>query len=443
MVETNFPSRHIWRLLILAASAVFFSGFTAGAQNSPVGRWVGRATYEGDVLPFEIEFDRVGTGLRGTFTSPTQKAHRHPLRNVVVAASNLTFDVPSDLGNFPFTGAIRGNALTGTWRLFGVVAAVSMNRAAPITTPYGRESVTCRNGDVSLSGTLLVPNHRGPHPALVFLHGSGSETRDASSFFADLFARQGFTSLTFDKRGAGQSTGDWRQADFKTLAEDVNACVHVLTARTDIQKNKIGLIGASQAGWIAPLAASLTSDVAFIALTSGPAVPVWQEGWWGTNFRLRQSGAGPAETEKALSILRLNDEVTRTGNGVAELQKALDGARSAPWFSVLPMKEAMPANTPFRQFYRKIIDFDPQPILEHLTIPSLWIYGDKDAEQPAEVSAAFLESLRVRGQNVTIRIFAGADHALFVSADQSQSLRWPRLARGYVDALTTWVRSQR
>jgi dienelactone hydrolase len=146
--------------------------------------------------------------------------------------------------------------LTGSWNLFGVSATVSMVRGLPPRIPYTRETVTCHNGDVMLAGTLLVPSGNGPHPAVVFVHGSGSETRDASSFLADYLTREGLASLTFDKRGAGASSGDWREADFNDLAKDVLACVEVLKTRRDINRNKIGLAGASQARWVAPLAAS-------------------------------------------------------------------------------------------------------------------------------------------------------------------------------------------
>ena len=157
----------------------------------------------------------------------------------------------------------------------------------------------------------------------MFVHGSGGETRAASSFAADQLARKGVAALAFDKRGAGASTGDWREADFHDLAGDVLACIQVLKARRDIVGTRIGLVGAGQAGWIAPLVASGSRDVAFMALISGPAVPVWREGWWDTEFRLRQRGFGDTAIEDARRILRLNDDVTRAGRGIEEPQTGM------------------------------------------------------------------------------------------------------------------------
>ena len=184
------------------------------------------------------------------------------------------------------------------------------------------------------------------------------------------------------------------------------------------------LAGASQGGWIAPLAASLSTDVAFLVLISGPAVPVWREGWWDTEYRMRQRGFGAIEIEKAQAILRLNDEVTRTGRAFDELQKLVQAQRTEPWFRDLGLPEPLPPpDAPVRRFYRRIIDFDPLPILQRLTIPSLWLLGDRDAEMPSEETAAILEQLAKQGTRVTVRMFSGADQALFVAAGPSQSFR--------------------
>ena len=81
---------------------------------------------------------------------------------------------------------------------------------------YREEFVSFRNGPVTLSGTLLLPESRGPHPAIVLAHGSGAQDRNGYlaniRFMADHLARHGIAVLTFDKRGSGRSTGDWASA---------------------------------------------------------------------------------------------------------------------------------------------------------------------------------------------------------------------------------------
>ncbi len=405
-----------------------------------MGYWAGRASYQGDDLPVAISFETTSAGLKGVMSAPTMRAYRYPLQNISFDRSSLTFDLSGDGRTFAFKGTLEGNALKGNWNLFGVNATVSMTRGVSPSTPYTQEAVTCRNGEVTLAGTLFVPSASGAHPAVVFVHGSGPETREVSNFLADRLTREGFASLTLDKRGAGASTGDWREADFTDLANDVLACVQILKARPDINRSKIGIVGQSQAGWIAPLAAALSSDVAFMALISGPAVPVWREGWWDTEFRMRERGLLPDEIAKALAILRLNDEVTRTGQRFEDLQKSIEAVRGEAWFPALGFQQTPPVDAPFRRFYRRIIDFDPQAILQRMSVPSLWLFGDRDAEMPAADSAAILEELRAQGKDIAIKTFRGADHALFIAPESGQSFRWPRVFPGYVETLTDWIK---
>lgn len=428
------------RTVTLAAlMCLVLTGTAVHAQDNVVGYWVGRAVYQNEGLPIEFAFELTRSGVEGFLSAPTIRALRYPLRKVSQTGSQLSFELVGDSSTFTFRGAFEGNSLTGTWNLFGVAADVVMTRSTVPTIPYRREPITCRNRGVSLEGTLFIPAGPGPYPAVVFVHGSGAETRDASSFLADRLARAGIAALTYDKRSAGASTGNWREADFGDLAGDVLACINVLKSRNEIDGSSIGLAGASQAGWVAPLAASQSKDVAFMALVSGPAVPVWREGWWDTEFRLRDGGFGEAELEKARAILRLNDEVTRAGSAnLPALTRLLEAARTEPWFPALGFQQAPPADAPFRRFYRGIIDFDPVPILERLSIPSLWLLGDRDAEMPSAETATILERVKAQGKPMTVKMLTGADHSLF-SVQAGPAFHWPRLAPGYIEIFVDWV----
>ncbi len=132
------------------------------------------------------------------------------------------------------------------------------------------ESVYFLNEDIRLVGELYLPTNPGPHPAVIFTHGSGGAGRDNSRYQleATYFAEQGIASLVFDKRGYGESGGDWRVASFEDLASDALAAVDYLKSRNDIDVSRLGLRGASQSGWILPLAAIESADVRYLILIS-------------------------------------------------------------------------------------------------------------------------------------------------------------------------------
>ncbi|MBA3694146.1 MAG: alpha/beta fold hydrolase, partial [Acidobacteria bacterium] len=241
----------------------------ASAQKAIVGNWEGAAVRQNAELPLEMEFKGGEKGLTGSLTIRSLGGLEIPLKTVSYQSPDLKFELQTDAGNVVFNGTLSKNSLIGTWNLFGFESQVSLKRAAAKPKPYTQEEIRCQNGDVTLAGTLLIPKTKNRHPALVFLHGSGATKRDVNRFLADHFARKGVAALIFDKRGTGSSTGNWRQSDFNDLARDAASCVEILKNRKDINKRQIGLIGASQSGWVAPLVLSMSPDVAFMINVSG------------------------------------------------------------------------------------------------------------------------------------------------------------------------------
>src|SRR5439155_1899046 len=135
-----------------------------------------------------------------------------------------------------------------------------------------KENVSFTNGDVTLSGTLVLPPSKGPHPAVVIVFGSSAWVRSEAEGTAQFFALNGVAALIYDKRGCGSSTGDFNKCSFDDFAGDTLAGVELLKSRPDINPHKIGLWGGSEGGWVISLAASRCADVAFIINMSGPGI---------------------------------------------------------------------------------------------------------------------------------------------------------------------------
>jgi pimeloyl-ACP methyl ester carboxylesterase len=178
-----------------------------------------------------------------------------------------------------------------------------------------REDVRFSNGEIHLAGTLISPTTQGPHPAVILVHASGAEDREHLLPFAHFLVRHGFAVLGYDKRGVGGSTGDWNKASFDDLAGDVVAAFEYLKSRNDIQRDQIGMLGWSQAGWIMPLAAVRAKDMAFLISVSGAGISAAETTIDEARNEMAASKMQPQIIEQIAEMMRLQYQYLRTGEG--------------------------------------------------------------------------------------------------------------------------------
>jgi pimeloyl-ACP methyl ester carboxylesterase len=169
------------------------------------------------------------------------------------------------------------------------------------------EKVQFGSGGHTLAGVLVLPTTPGPHPAVVFVHGSGSLSRNDWTLHPTLrehFARHGIASLCWDKPGVGASGGDWTQQCFRDRAQEALDAVKFLRGRREIDPNRVGLWGISQGGWICPLAASLSPDVAFIILVSAPTGTLAEQDLYRIEQGMHADGMPKEDIDSALNFAR-------------------------------------------------------------------------------------------------------------------------------------------
>ena len=262
-----------------------------------------------------------------------------------------------------------------------VVAAlgIACGHASTPTTPTAPSSASFQtttgffaNGQVQLSYQLDVPAHSAPVGAVVFGHGSGLQTKDSCHVFglASGFVARGYATLCFDKRGVGKSTGQYIPgpipgnsfAVFEDLASDMAAGVAFLRSRPEIDPNRVGLAGASQAGWIMPIAAAKTQP-AFMLLMVSPTVSIGLENFYS-------------------SIVEVNPNI--------------------------PLEEGYRQLASFTGFH----GFDPKPVLESLNVPGLWLLGAEDRSIPTPATVAILDQLIASGKPYTYVVYPGQGHNL-------------------------------
>lgn len=251
-----------------------------------------------------------------------------------------------------------------------------------------QEEVEFRSGDVTLSGTLVVPSNMVA--AVVFVHGNGRQTRNVG--LADALADMGVATLTYDKRGVGKSGGAYAGPEVGTnnvdprnlslLAQDASAAAAKLMHEIRSPKIPVGFLGISQAGWIIPLAALRTPDVKFMILWSGPLVTTLEQ----LRFQFFTDGKED-----------FWDHHTET--------EASEHIRSDP------------------DRY-KFVATDPVNSLRKLSIPGLWVYGGRDVFVPVRMSIERLQALAALGKPFEYRLLPASEHDLPFPQALSASREW-------------------
>ncbi len=299
------------------------------------------------------------------------------------------------------------------------------------------EDVRFSNADVHLAGTVIVPKRDGRRPAVILVHGSGAQDREAMLPFARFLVQRGMAVLGYDKRGVGRSTGDWNTASFDDLAGDVVAAFEHLKTRSDVDPEQIGLLGVSQAGWIMPLAAVRAPDIAFLISVSGPGIPAAETTIDHARNEMAARGMKPETVQQIVGIMKLQYRFAQTGEGWDEYAAARERlaarlGRPPETFPALP-------DSPYWGYVRRLYFYEPAPTLRQLRVPTLALFGELDTNILAEKNKAAWESaLRIGGnRDYTLRVLPKANH-IMLEATAGSNAEMPTLRR-FVAAYSTTV----
>jgi pimeloyl-ACP methyl ester carboxylesterase len=175
----------------------------------------------------------------------------------------------------------------------------------------------------------------GPYPAVAFVDGSGPAERDGWDDEAEVLAAAGFASLAWDKPGCGGSGGDWRDQSLPDRAGEALAAVACLAAQEGVDPARIALLGASQGGWVGPLAASMSSSVAAVISLSGPGVSPYRQEAYRVEAMLRHAGVAEDEVAEAMAFFHRRATRLRRGDDLEEVLAEQLAHRHAPWYPAL------------------------------------------------------------------------------------------------------------
>ena len=346
-----------------------------------------------------------------------------------------------------FDGTVDGDRFSGNWSGLGVTGTFSMKRGLRKPKAFREEEVTFRNGEVELFGTLLLPVGHGRFPAVVITHGSSPNERAGYRSWARNFANAGIAALIYDKRGSGRSTGNTRSASMEDLADDAIAGVALLKSRPDIDAKKIGVAGHSQGGWVAPLAATRSKDVAFVIASAAAAVTPAEQSIYHRAGVMRAEGFSEAEIEQATELRErlydLNRKILSNQpfqSYRAEISQELAAKKDARWFGPAELPPQLAGDLPPLGALR-LLFFDPVPMWESVKVPVLVMWGDKDSVVPVEKSRSIIEKAQAKAgnKNLTLRMFRNVDHGNNLVIDGSWD--FPRASTEMDSVMVEWSRS--
>ncbi|NLG84701.1 MAG: alpha/beta hydrolase [Firmicutes bacterium] len=465
-----------WLVSVLIAGLVFpgVLGAVQAALPDPAGIWAGKlAPPTGEIeLIFKIS-SRPDGGYTALLDVPVQGAKDIPVSKVVFQQDGLV-RLEIELIGAVFEGRFSpdGTEIGGHWRQMGAGLPLVLHKTEQPPAlrrpqeprppyPYRAEEVVYANekAGVRLAGTLTIPPGAGPHPAAILISGSGAQDRDETIMghrpflvLADYLTRRGFAVLRADDRGVGGSTGEANTATTADLAEDALAGVGYLKARPEIDPGRIALVGHSEGGLVAVLAAARAKeDVACLVLLAAPGIPGEELILRQTELILRTAGA-PEEVvrrerrlqERLFAVLKEEkDPAAAAGRLQAILRDYLASLSAAEKEALAGREEAFMQSqmgallTPWFRFF---LTYDPRPALRELTCPVLALNGEKDLQVPAAENLPQIEAaLRAGGvSDFTVKVLPGLNH-LFQTCKTGSPAEYGQIEETFSPAALTLI----
>ncbi|MGI6718828.1 MAG: alpha/beta hydrolase family protein [Bacteroidales bacterium] len=421
-------------LILIASLLIFASSF---AQDI-TGKWNGILEIPGMQLRIIFNIEQNDDDYSAKLDSPDQGVEGIPCDETLFRENELTIKINS-IGA-EYKGVFKNDTIKGVFNQMGVEIPLKLTRNEVIKAeikrpqeptppfPYYSEDVVFTNNrdNVTLAGTLTLPSKNGKYPVAVMISGSGPQNRDEELLghkpflvIADYLTRNGIGVLRFDDRGTAESSGDFNSATTEDLSYDVEAAVNYLLTRNDINKNKIGLIGHSEGGIIAPMVAVRNKNVSYIVLMAGTGVPGYELILMQSYAINKASGYSDEELAKKEEINRKAIELIIHNKNADSLETILDDYFEKVFSedtSLTADQKEVQKNMIISQltspWMRYFINHDPSTVLEKVDIPVLAINGSKDLQVPAKENLSAIKSAlnKRRNKNFKIVEIKGLNH---------------------------------
>jgi pimeloyl-ACP methyl ester carboxylesterase len=440
---SQISRRNLLRILAAFTLSVAVP-LAAEEPKSPdiAGTWAGTLDLGAAKLRLVLEFTKKDNAYTGTMDSPDQAAFGLAIDEITLDKSALKFTMKRIGGSYAGDVSADGKEIKGTWKQGPLSLPLVLKpgeKVAPAKRPqepkppfsYLSEDVKFVNkaAGIQFTGTLTMPKEGGPFPAVLLISGSGPQDRNEELLghkpflvLADYLTRRGIAVLRVDDRGVGGTAGKPWESTIEDHAGDAYAAVGYLRSRKEIDGTKIGLIGHSEGGLVAPAAAIRSDNVAFIVLLAGTGVTGEEILYRQGELIAMAAGASAdaaknnnevqkklfavlkAEPNNASATLKIDAIVAAEREKLtADERKALEGLEEVGKSQL---------QTLYTPWFRHFLTYDPAPVLQKVKCPVLAINGEKDLQVDPKQNLPPIEAALKAGGNkdFTTKELPGLNH---------------------------------
>jgi len=418
--------------LFLTLAIVSCSNKSKTEFPDPTGVYSGlfkKGNFEDSIV---IDIERDSTNWKVFFSSLEQNANRIPFRDVEVNRDSINFKLQSDFYTYLFKNNWENNnaELRGTLTVDTVEIQYTLFKTLAGKNVLSTEDISYESNGIKLNGTIFYPaieNNKG----LIIVTSSGNSDRSASRAEAQLFAKRGFTTFIYDKRGTGISEGNWSKASIEELASDDINAIKQFSVKTTIPLNRIGIKGSSQGATKIPYILNKLKDLQYGIAVSCPGTTLLESdlNYW----KNRNSEHLGINIEQATRFERKVFETIAGNISKETLENEINSTKSQDWFNMvwIPNLDEIEID--------KKLNFTPIPYFEKIKQPVLIVQGSLDEIIPEDSHKIITRALKkANNNNYEIVLLQGASHSMY-DIGQSDFPYWSKLHPEYLATLENWI----
>lgn len=432
-------SKYLYTMRKFLFFIIFYSCYAVSFSQNVIGNWNGNISVNENKIPIVFHFYNDSLGkINGKWDSPSQHANDLPCGAIDITPDSIHINLPVISGSYKGK-LITADSIAGIWNQRGFQTPLNLARMknTPAFQPprrpqtpqppfnYITENVKYTNADSSIQfgGTFTKPfaTNDKKFPAVLMITGSGKQDRDETIFdhkpfavIADYLTKHGIAVLRVDDRGMGQTTGDFDTSSSEDFANDVEAGIHYLLSRGEVDAKHIGLIGHSEGGMIAAMVAAQDKNVSFIVMLAGPGVSGLAINDYQNSEQLKKAGIADSIIQKFLllhhQLIRAVITSTDYDDFKNKVPAIFENWKKSQSDEIL---QALTIGTDERtiaslqrnyivfhsKWWRFFLTHNPADDLEKLSIPVLALNGSKDVQVDAEANLNAINAALKKSQS--------------------------------------------